>query len=218
MRKHHFFSISLLVGLSAGGAAPALTPVDKAVQAYARGDLVAARTAFERLSREGSAVADYNLAVMRLNGQIEDTPDGESIRLLERAASRGFVTAMVAMAQLHERGLAGRARDLPAAYAWYLRAAQAGSPEAQTEVATAHYLGRGAPRDSAAAAHWYLEAAKRGDVGAQYLVASMLEQGDGVPRDLRLARYWYEVAARNGDVAAPGKVKEIDARMSDHPD
>ena len=82
------------------------------------------------------------------------------------------------------------------------------------EAGTAYYLGRGAPRSAADAVRWFREAAKGGDVGAQYLLASMYEQGDGVERDLRLARYWYEAAARNGDVAAPGKVREIDARLA----
>ena len=47
-----------------------------------------------------------------------------------------------------------------------------------------------------------------------YLLASLYEQGDGVEQDLRLARYWYDIAARNGDDAAPGKVREIDARLA----
>ena len=42
----------------------------------------------------------------------------------------------------------------------------------------------------------------------------MYEQGDGLTQDLRLARYWYDVAAKNGDVAAPGKVRELDARVT----
>jgi TPR repeat protein len=41
----------------------------------------------------------------------------------------------------------------------------------------------------------------------------MYEAGDGVQQDLRLARYWYSIAAGNGDEAAPGKLKEIDAKL-----
>jgi TPR repeat protein len=93
-------------------------------------------------------------------------------------------------------------------------AAERGSVDGQLALATAYYLGRGAPRDLTQAAHWYREAAKGGDVGAQYLIASMYEQGDGVMQDLRLARYWYEAAARSGDVAAPAKVKELDAKLA----
>ena len=45
----------------------------------------------------------------------------------------------------------------------------------------------------------------------------MYEQGDGVERDLRLARYWYDAAAKNGDEAAPGKVRELDAKLAEKP-
>jgi TPR repeat protein len=45
----------------------------------------------------------------------------------------------------------------------------------------------------------------------------MYEQGDGVPQDLRLARYWYAIAAQNRDEAAPGKLREIDARLAAQP-
>ena len=105
-------------------------------------------------------------------------------------------------------------RDLAAAHRWYEQAAAAGSVDAQVAAGTAYYLGRGAPKSPADAVRWFREAAKGGDVGAQYLLASMYEQGDGVARDLRLARYWYDIAAKNGDEAAPGKLREIDARLA----
>jgi len=117
------------------------------------------------------------------------------------------------LAQLHELGQVGLRVDLPAANRWYLRAAEAGDVDGQVAIATAFYLGRGAVKDAAQAAHWYRIAAQGGDVGAQYLIASMYEAGDGVELDLKEARYWYGVAARNGDEAAPGKVKELDARL-----
>jgi TPR repeat protein len=61
---------------------------------------------------------------------------------------------------------------------------------------------------------WYREAAKAGDIGAMYLVGSMYEHGEGVEPDLRLARYWYALAALGGDEAAPGKLREVDARLA----
>ena len=85
------------------------------------------------------------------------------------------MTAIYGIGQLYEQGRLGPP-DLSLAYAWHLRAAEAGSVDGQVAVATAHYLGRGAAADPAQAAHWYREAAKGGDVGAQYLVASMYER------------------------------------------
>jgi len=121
---------------------------------------------------------------------------------------------MVGLADLLEQGRAGLKIDLEQSVRWQRRAAEAGSVDGQVALATAHYLGRGAPKDAALAARWFRIAAQAGDVGAMYLVASMLEQGDGVERDLAEARYWYAAAARNGDEAAPSKVKELDAKLA----
>lgn len=194
-------------------SAPAEDPaLQQAVDAYQRGEIAAARKSLEALSRRGVPAADYNLGVIALDAG----RPAEAARLMQRAAERGFVTAMVGLGRLHDTGRLGRP-DLPLAQRWFLLAAEAGSVDAQVEVATAFYLGRGAPRDREAAARWYREAAKSGDIGAQYLIASMYEAGDGVDRDLRLARYWYDIAAKNGDEAAPGKLKELDERLKATP-
>lgn len=211
-------SLACMAALAAAPYTPGSEPaLDQALAIYSRGDWVAAKDAFERLARLGVPAADYNLAVMHLRRELPDASVQEAVRLMSRAAEHGFVTAMVGLAQLHERGQIDGQRDLAAAHRWHLRAAQAGSVDAQVEAATGYYLGRGVPKDPAAAAHWYREAAKRGDAGAQYLIASMYESGYGVERDLRMARHWYAQCARSGDVAAPLKVRELDARLAAEP-
>jgi TPR repeat protein len=211
----------ILISCATHAAAPATPPTGRAlIQAlalYERGEHAQAEQALMRLAAQGIAAADYNLAVMHIRGEAAQPSMSEALRHMTLAAERGFVRAMVGLAQLHERGDLDTGRNLAAAYRWNLRAAEAGNAEAQVEVGTAHYLGRGAPRDMTAAAHWYREAAKSGEVGAQYLIASMYESGEGVPRDLRLARYWYEAAAGSGDVAAPGKLRELDRKLAEMP-
>ena len=209
----------LASALSCAVAAHAVGPssasrIEEAVAAYARGELATARAAFARLGREGIAAADYNLAVMHLRIEIPNASAAEALRLMTRAAEAGFVTGLYGLAQLHELGQAGLPVDLVQANRWYLRAAEAGSVDAQVAIGTAHYLGRGAPKDPSRAARWFRLAAQGGDVGAMYLYASMVEAGDGVDRDLHEARYWYGAAARNGDDAAPSKVKELDAKLA----
>jgi uncharacterized protein len=207
---------------TAPGAAPTSatasqtpTALQQALRLYNQGDWSAAQAAFERLSALDVPAADYNLAVMHLRKELPQPSMTEAVRLMTRAAERGFVTAMAGLAQLHERGDVSGRRDLAAAHQWHLKAAEAGSVDAQVETATGFYLGRGAAKEMGLAAQWYRQAAKGGDAGAQYLIASMYEHGLGVPRDLRLARYWYEQCARAGDVAAPGKVREIDAKLTE---
>lgn len=207
----------LLLGLLAATAAFAQTPLDAAVAAYRRGELVQARSAFLQLSAKGVPAADYNLAVMHLKREMPAASDAEAVRLMIRAADAGFVTAMVGLAELHELGRAGLQVDLMQSVLWSRRAAEAGSVDAQVAMGTAHYLGRGAPKDAALAARWFRTAAQAGDVGAMFLVASLYESGDGVPRDLAEARYWYAAAARNGEPGADLKVKEIDDKLTAKP-
>lgn len=204
------FALGLFLAMASAGAS---SGVEEAIAAYERGDLPTARAAFARLARDGVPVAEYNLAVMHLRGEIPNPNPREALRLMTRAAERGFVTGMFGLAQMHELGQGGLRVNLFEANRWYLRAAEAGSVDGQVAIGTAHYLGRGATKDAALAARWFRIAAQGGDVGAMYLYASMCESGDGVARDLDEARYWYAAAARNGDEAAPSKLKELDARL-----
>lgn len=187
--------------------------LEAAVAHYEAGRHAQAARAFGRLAEQGVAAAQYNLGVMHLRGELAGADRQRGERWLLRAAEAGFVTAMFALGQALETGEIGR-RDLALAHEWYERAAERGSAAAQLAMGTAYYLGRGRPHDAAQAAHWYREAAKAGDLGAMYLLGSMYEAGEGVPADLRLALHWYGLAARGGDEAAPGKVKDLQARLA----
>lgn len=184
-----------------------------ATQAHEQGRLKVARKAFESMARDGVAAAQYNLAVMHLRGEVPHPSKQEALRLMNDAAEHGFVSAMFELGRLHEPHSIVDAPDPALATQWYLRAAEAGSTDAQVAIGTAYYLGRGVPKDLAQAAHWFREAAKSGDVGTQYLLASMYEAGDGVGQDLRLARYWYAAAAAGGDPAAALKARALAQRL-----
>lgn len=212
-------SACMLALPAVGTCSPELPPavqaeVDRAVLDYEGGRLDAARAAFERLAARGVPAAEYNLGVMHLRGEMPGASPAEAARLIERAALGGLVTAQLMLGRGLELGSFGAPPDIPKAVGWYEVAARNGSPEAQVELATAYYLGRGKTLYRAEAARWYLEAAKAGDPGAQYMIASMYETADGVACDLRLARYWYAEAAAAGDPAAALKVREIDAKLN----
>jgi TPR repeat protein len=184
-----------------------------ALQDYAAHRHSAARRAFERLARAGDPVAQYNLAVMHLRGELPQPSQVRAVALLEQSAGAGFVTAQFALGKLYDGKELGRP-DPARALGWYRRAAEAGSADAQVEVATAYYLGRGVTADAATAASWYRQAATAGDEGAQYLLASMYEHGLGLPADARLAHYWYEAAGRNGDMAGALKARAMSREMA----
>jgi len=106
-------------------------------------------------------------------------------------------------------------RSLTMATEWWQKAADQGHTEAQVQVATQYFLGRGAPKDWKLAAKWYEAAAQNGDPGAQYIMGSFYEHGDGVPQDLKKALAWYVAAAKQGDPGAAVQAKDVARRLAE---
>ncbi len=82
------------------------------------------------------------------------------------------------------------------------RAAAAGNPAAEYEVAVRFADGRGVPTNLKEAAHWFERAARAGLAPAEFRYASMLEKGHGVAKDLAAARKLYRAAAAKGNAKA----------------
>ena len=70
-----------------------------------------------------------------------------------------------------------------AAQKWY-EAANEGIPQAQYNLGTLYYAGRGVTQDRARAAQWFQLAGQGGVAEAQFNLGAMYANGDGVPRDL----------------------------------
>ncbi len=77
------------------------------------------------------------------------------------------------------------------AFALYRRAAEAGLPEAEFNVAAMLDSGRGTAADVAQAATWYARAAMHGNRRAAYNLGQLYAAGEGVPRNVALARAWF---------------------------
>jgi hypothetical protein len=67
---------------------------------------------------------------------------------------------------MHLTGRGAEQSDNTAA-AWYLRAAEAGSPDAQAMLGWMHEAGRGVPKDLGEAVRWYRLAAAQGNAVAR---------------------------------------------------
>ena len=169
--------------------------------AYQRGDYPAAFASFEAGAKKGDRLAQFNLAMLLLRGE------GSAADLDPKNCAVQYNLGLLA-----ESGI-GMERSLTTATAWWQKAAEQGHTEAQVQLATQYFLGRGAPKDWKLAAKWYEAAAENGDVGAQYIIASFYEHGDGVPQDLRRALDWYVQAARQGDVGAAVQAKDVARRL-----
>jgi localization factor PodJL len=78
------------------------------------------------------------------------------------------------------------------------KAALAGDPAAEYEVATRFADGRGVPQNNEQAVYWLQLAAKQGLAPAQFRLGGLYEKGLGVRKDLATARDLYLAAAQKG--------------------
>jgi uncharacterized protein len=180
--------------------------------AHQSGDLARALALFRKGAERNQRVAQFNLAVMLLDGEGGQPDPKSGLQWLQKSAGGGFARAQYALGLLHERGELVP-RSLTDATTWYRKAAEQGYRDAQVSLATQYFLGRGAPRDFAEAARWYERAAEQGDEGAAYIVASQYENGDGVEADTLRAFYWYSIAAGGGDAVAVLKAREMREKL-----
>ena len=107
---------------------------------------------------------------------------------------------------------ADAAGDAASAFASYRRAAEAGMPTAEFNVAVMLDSGRGVAADLAGAATWYARAAAHSDRRAAYNLGQLYEAGDGVPRNIDLARAWFASADLP---AARGRLKTMGVPAAD---
>jgi uncharacterized protein len=192
-----------------------------AFSSYEKGDLQGAFRNYTRAAKLGEPSAMYNVAVMRINDEINRPSLTQAHRTLKRSAELGFAPAQFMLATVLESGGSppnktnvNKSKAITDAVHWFEKAAQQGHPDASLALGTAYFLGRGTTLDYSKALHWYTQAAEFGDVAAQYLVASMHESATGTSKNLDTALMWYIAAARQGDVAAREKSKYINEIIS----
>ena len=92
--------------------------------------------------------------------------------------------------------------DYQAAVPLLRELADAGSPEAQHNLARAYREGRGVPQDFEQAVKWYERAAEQGLLVSQNTLGFMYFEGGEVARDHAKAAKWYRMAAEQGAAAA----------------
>jgi uncharacterized protein len=196
-----------------------------AFSAYEKDDLNSAYRNYAKAAKLGEPSALYNIAVMRINDEVNRPSLALAHQALRRSAELGFAPAQFMLGTVLETNISSQHRskaekqvnktnNIAQAVRWYERAALQGHPDASLALGTAYFLGRGTNLDYAKALRWYTQAAEFGDVAAQYLVASMYESATGTSKNLDTALMWYIAAARQGDVAAREKSKYINEIIS----
>jgi uncharacterized protein len=184
-----------------------------AVADYNAGNLVAARSEFNRAAQKGSRLAEFNYAMMLLNGEGGPADVSEGKKWLRRAADANMAHAQYVYGKMYDDGEFVE-RDPTEAHRWFLMAAKQGHVQAELALANQFLDGRGTERDNSQAFTWYKKAAEGGDMTAQYVAGSFYERGgDGVERNINVARAYYAAAAAQGDPAARLKYQQLSAEI-----
>ncbi|GAB3629546.1 Secretory immunoglobulin A-binding protein EsiB [Pandoraea terrae] len=198
----------------AANAAPAQGLTDQAVKHYETGQQDKALALFKQAAEQGNRLAQFDYAMMLLNGEGGAASPQEALQWLKRAAEAGMSQAQYVYGKMFDDGYVV-GKSIPDANRWYEKAAKQGHTQAQAAIANEYFIGRGVPRDYRIAFEWYAKAAQGGDLPSQYIVASYYERGYGVVTpDLDQARVWYARAAAQGDVAARGKLDALNRQRA----
>ena len=100
-------------------------------------------------------------------------------RYLKMAAEQGDKNAWYFMGEYHAKST-GEEADYPAAFDCYLRAAEGGHKQAQTELAILYEEGKGVAKNDSAAAKWYQLAAEKEEPTALYRMGIKREKLDSI--------------------------------------
>ncbi len=196
-------------------AKPSDPETQTAVADYNAGNLTAALAEFRKAAERGSRLAEFNYAMMLLNGEGTAANVDEGKKWLRKAADANMSHAQYVYGKMYDDGeFVGR--DPVEAHRWFLKAAQQGHVQAELALANQFLDGRGTERDNKQAFVWYKKAAQGGDMTAQYVTGSFYERGgDGVDKNLNVARAYYAAAAAQGDPAARLKYQELSTQLRD---
>jgi TPR repeat protein len=118
------------------------------------------------------------------------------------------VAAMRNIAMMRRQGL-GTAKDPRGAEDMYERAAEAGLPTAQADLADMLIKGEAGPPDPKRALPLLAAAAAANHPMAQYELAQFYEAGEFVPKDMTVARRLYAAAASHGMKEAQTRLAQL---------
>ena len=167
---------------------------EKALEFYNNEEYEKAYEIFEKLALEGNPDAQFNLALMYVEGQGVEQDYSKAVYWYTKSAEQGMVYAQHNLALMYVEGQ-GVEQDYSKAVYWYTKSAEQGIVGDQTLLGSIYSVGKGIKRDDVKAFYWYKKAAENGDERAQSNLGVFYELGRGVEVDNNRAKYWYEMAA-----------------------
>jgi len=160
-------------------------------RAYEVGQFTEALTILQRLADAGDARAQYEVALMYLQGIGTKVDPLRGGQWMLAAANNGNVTAMVEIGGRFENGVNAE-KNLILAFTWYRRAALAGDGIGCYKLAMLYELGSGVPQDLPRAYAWYrMAGSTAGKIAAQRVSQIM------TPLDRERGDLLYDILKKN---------------------
>ena len=152
-------------------------------------------------AEEGSAQAQFVLALMYINALLIDQSFEQAFYWTQQSANQGYVRAQGLLGKMYIDGQ-GVEANLQKGLYWFQQAANQGSVDAQIVLATTYLEGTLVSQNFEQTFFWFKQAAEQGLPLAQYNLALMYDRGDGVEQNQELSFYWFQKSAQQGYVEA----------------
>jgi len=166
-----------------------------------RGEFKEAIAEFEPLLAEEYSPAQYQMALIYLNGWGVKKDPQKAFELLNLASAQNNPDALFSLSLMYSEGKIVK-KDLKTAYTLMEKAANKNLASAQFNLAVMLADGKGAYQNSQKAARWYEKAARQNYALAQFNLALMYYEGIGVKKSTKMSYVWNYIAAKSGYVAA----------------
>jgi len=92
--------------------------------------------------------------------------------------------------------------------------AEQGDINAQCDLASMYYTGKGVPQNDAEALKWYKKAAEKGHPVAQFGLGVMYSEGEGLPRNYIEGYAWLSMASEKGIKDAKQQLSFVRPKMT----
>jgi TPR repeat protein len=163
-------------------------------QEFPAAEAAAAGAALQALPQADVAV-EYALPTVA--SSLVAAPASTDLEGDRKAAEKGDPAAQERLGRAYETG-AGLPLDFGQATAWFSRAADQGSAEAQVQMGGL-LMAKPGKKDVAGAVAWYRRAAVRGNAAGEEKLGYAFLLGAGVPKDPKQAVSWFTKASDQGD-------------------
>jgi len=171
--------------------------LDQGIYELNRGAFKAAINEFEPLVAQEYSPAQYQMALIHLNGFGVKKDPIKAFELLSLSSAQNYPDALFSLSLMYSEGEIVK-KDLKTAFALMEKAAIGNLVSAQFNLGVMYFNGAGTFKDYKKAARWYETAAKQNYALAQFNLALMYFEGLGVEKSIEMSYVWNIISASNG--------------------